>query len=102
MNGCDSFLLFCCYHFLLSDSSLILVRFVMSYLVWYKHLIVIFTCLFNPFRPNGISLSYQLDQSISMLRVSSDLGLHCLHMSHKKDASIGIVTFKGAHLMCLK
>ena len=25
--------------------------------------------LFNPFKPNGISLSYQLDQSISMLRV---------------------------------
>ena len=25
--------------------------------------------LFNPFMPNGISLSYQVDQSISVLRV---------------------------------
>ena len=71
---------------------------------------------FKPFIPNGISHSYQLEQSISVLRdvrwyfsflfkfqkkikqansgdpdqtphsVASDLGLHCLPMSHKKDA----------------
>ena len=68
------------------------------------------------FMPNGISFSYQLDQSISVLRVAggilhfnsnfnrtfcepnsgdpyqrlqntaSDLGLHCLCMSHKKES----------------
>ena len=61
--------------------------------------------------PNGISHSYQLDKSISVLRVvgwycfifiqilieysvskqrsaASDLGLHCLFMSHKKEASL--------------
>ena len=27
------------------------------------------SCFFNPFMPNVISLSYQLDQSISVLRV---------------------------------
>ena len=73
---------------------------------------------FNPFKPNRISQSYQLDQSISVLRVvgsyfsfvfkfwlkileansgnpdqtprsaASDLGLHCLPVSHKKDARL--------------
>ena len=63
-------------------------------------------CSFNQFKQNGISNSYQLDQSISILRVFecnfsflpnfnfafskqtmvSDLGLHCLPVSHKKDA----------------
>ena len=70
----------------------------------------------NLFKPNGISHSYQLDQPISILwvylggifhfyknfnrifssgdpdqmpqPVASDLGLHCLHMSHKKDARL--------------
>ena len=70
---------------------------------------------FNPFMQNGISHRYQLEQSISVLRhvmwnfifiqvlieiyaskqwrpysdahsVESDLGQHCLPMSHKKDA----------------
>ena len=62
---------------------------------------------FNPFMPNGISHRYQLKQSISVLRdvrwyfsffklckqtetlcwtVTSDLGLHYLPMSQKKDA----------------
>ena len=55
--------------------------------------------LFNQVKPNGVSHSYQLDQSISVLRVggrffhflsnfdrtfckqiASDLGLHCLSM----------------------
>ena len=64
----------------------------------------------NPSKPTGISRSYQLDQSISVLRVDgwyfsflfkfkstsgnpdqpphfavSDLGLYCLPVSHKKD-----------------
>ena len=73
---------------------------------------------FITFKPNGISQSYQLDQSISILRVvglyfsfllefqknilqansgdadqtphnaASDLGLHCLYMSHITDASL--------------
>ena len=64
--------------------------------------------------PNGISHCCQLDQSISILRVvgwqfyfysifdgtlckqtdqtprfvASDLGLRCLHISHKKDARL--------------
>ena len=63
--------------------------------------------------PNGISHPYHLDESISVLRVvgwyfsflfnffkkyadpdqtphsaASDLGLHCLPMSHKKDARL--------------
>ena len=72
-------------------------------------------CDLNPFKLNGISHSYQSDQCISVLRVVgkyffifiqmliehsvskqwkpdqtphsavSDLGLYCLHMSHKKD-----------------
>ena len=69
----------------------------------------------SQFKPNGISHSYQLDQSISGLRVaffisnailieimkansgdpdqtpclaSSDLGLRCLPMPHKKDARL--------------
>ena len=73
----------------------------------------------NPFKLNGISHCYQLDQSISILRgvgwyffpfffqilikhsvskqcrpdqapqnVASALGLHCLRMSHKKDARL--------------
>ena len=64
----------------------------------------------NPFKPNGISHYYQLDQFFSVLRVvgryfsylsansgnpdqtphfaASDLGLHYLPMSHKKDASL--------------
>ena len=72
---------------------------------------------FNPLKPNEISNSYQLDQSIPILRVvgryffifiqfliieysvsnsgdpdqtphspASDLGMHCLPMSHKKGA----------------
>ena len=71
--------------------------------------------MFNPFKPNGISHSSQLDQSISVLKVvvcyfyssfngtfsaqmvetlirwcilryaASDLGLHCFPMFHKKD-----------------
>ena len=69
-------------------------------------------CLYiNPFKPNEISHSYRLDQSISVLRVvwsylsflfnknkikhsvckhsaASDLGLYCLPMSHKKDARL--------------
>ena len=70
----------------------------------------------NPFKPNGISHCYHLDQSISVLRdagcyfsvcsnfhrtfckqtvetlircrflAASDLVLHCLPMSHKKEA----------------
>ena len=71
--------------------------------------------LINPFLPNGIPLSYQLDQSISVLRAvgwyfsnsnriswkknngdpdqrphsaASGLGLGCLPMSHKKDARL--------------
>ena len=65
--------------------------------------------LSNPFKRNGISHFYQMDQSIFVLRVvgwsfsfysnfnrtfckqrsdatyaTSDLGLHCLPMSHKK------------------
>ena len=72
--------------------------------------------VFNPFKPNRISQSYKLDRSISVLMdvgwyfsfafkfkynillansedsgqtpryAASDLGLHCLPMSHKKDA----------------
>ena len=70
--------------------------------------------VFNPFNPNGIFQPYQLEQSISVLRdvrwifysslnrkfmqansgdpdhtphsVASYLGLHCLYMSHEKDA----------------
>ena len=68
----------------------------------------------NPFKFNGISHSYQLDQSISVLKIigryysfysnfkrprckdpdhmpgsaGSDLGLHCLPISHKKDARL--------------
>ena len=59
--------------------------------------------LFYLFMPNGISHSYQLDQSISVLRfvgckivetdqrprsVASDLGLHRLSMPHKKHARL--------------
>ena len=70
----------------------------------------------NPFKMNGIFHSYQLDQFISVLRIvenifhlysnfdrtfwkqtvetligcrrMSDLGLHCLPFSHKKDARL--------------
>ena len=71
----------------------------------------------NPFKPNAISHCYQLDQSISVLRivcwyftfysnfnktlkansgvpdqtpcfVTSDLDRHRLHMSHKRDARL--------------
>ena len=70
----------------------------------------------NPFKPNGISQSYQSDQSISVLMVvggdfrflfkiyrifckqtvvtpvaASDLGLQCLPMSHKKDPRLILV-----------
>ena len=47
---------------------------------------------FNPFMPNGISHCFQSELSISVLRdvrwyfVASDLSLHYLPMSHKKDA----------------
>ena len=74
--------------------------------------------VFNPFKPNGISNSYQLDQSISVLRIVGryfsflvkfnrifckqtvetlirrrvlrrlTLGLRCLPMPHKKDARL--------------
>ena len=71
--------------------------------------------ILNPFKPNGISYYYQLDQSISVLRVvgwyfysnlnrtickqtvetdqmshfaASDLGLHCLPMSLIKDTRL--------------
>ena len=65
----------------------------------------------NSFKPNGISHCYHLDQSIFILRVvfyifmehsvckqwrgdqmphsaASGLGLHCLPMSHKKEARL--------------
>ena len=61
----------------------------------------------NPFKPNSISHSYQMDQSIPFLRVvggisvtdsgypdqtphsvASDLGLHCLYMHHKKETRL--------------
>ena len=75
-------------------------------------------CLINSFMPNAFSLPYQLDKSISNFRVveryfsfllkfkrkflfansgesdqmlrfaASDLVLHCLPMSHKKDARL--------------
>ena len=73
--------------------------------------------LIYPFKPNGFSNSYQLDQSIFIIRVvgwyfsffkifielsiskqcnpdqtlhssASGLGLHCLPMSHKEDARL--------------
>ena len=77
-----------------------------------------FSKLINPFKPNVISHRYQLEQSISVLRdvewhfsflfkfqkkllqanrgdpdhtprsLASGLGLHCLPMSHKKDAML--------------
>ena len=77
---------------------------------------LIVTSTINPIKPNGIPHSYHLDQSISVLRVvgwyfsvwfkfykniskqwrpcwtphsaAPDLGLHCLPMSHKKDAGL--------------
>ena len=44
-------------------------------------------------KPNGITQSCQLGQSVSVLRVvgwyiSSDQGLHCLPLSHKKNFMI--------------
>ena len=72
----------------------------------------------NPFKPNGLSYSYQLAQSISVLRVvgcyfsflfkfeytileansgdsdqtpqsaASDMGLHCLPISHKNTTHL--------------
>ena len=70
----------------------------------------------NTFKPNGISHFFQMDQSITILKVTwwpfsyysnlihsvsnsgdpdqtlscpaSGLGLHCLHMSHKKGARL--------------
>ena len=32
-------------------------------------ILYIVSCIMNPFMPNGTSVSYQLDQSISILRV---------------------------------
>ena len=67
---------------------------------------------FNTFKPNGIAYHYQLDRSVSVLRgvgyfflilirnnklaetliglrsAASELGLHCLHTSCKKDARL--------------
>ena len=80
--------------------------------------------LFNPVKLNGNSLYYYLEQSISVLRdvgwyfsflfkmkeniieansgdpdqmphsAASDLGLHCLTMSHKKDALLICINIK--------
>ena len=76
--------------------------------------------LFNPFRPNGISLFYQLEQSIFVLRdvggifhfllansgdpdqtqrsAASDLGLHCLPTSHKRTLGLYGLT----RVVCLR
>ena len=80
--------------------------------------------MFNPFKPNGISHLYQMEHFISVLKdiwwyfsslfkfqynilqansgdpdqtprsVASDLGLHCLNMSHKKDARLKQVNYE--------
>ena len=79
-----------------------------------------FLAMIDPLKPNGISNSYQLDQSISVLRIiglysnfritickqtvetqnaASGLGLYCLRMSHKKDArSIWVECFNPLSL----
>ena len=77
--------------------------------------------LLYPFKPNGISHSNQLDPSISVLRdvgcffhlfsnfnillansgnpdqtprsAASDLGLHCLPMSHKRTLGLYVLIF---------
>ena len=76
------------------------------------------------FKPNGVSHRNQLHQSISILRVfewyfysnfngisckqtgdydqtphfaASDLGLHCLPLSHKKDATCSLIRVKSFH-----
>ena len=48
----------------------------------------------NPFKPNGISYSYQFGQSISVSAMS-DLALHCLPISHKKG--VRFVWFNCLH-----
>ena len=85
-------------------------------------------CL-NPFTLNGISHNYQWDHSFCILRVAgwtffifikiltehflanskeitaSDLGQHCLPMSHKKDASLICViisNYKTVNLECVQ
>ena len=40
----------------------------------------------NPFKPNEISNNGDPDQTPHS--VASDLGLHCMHMSHIKDARL--------------
>ena len=73
-------------------------------------LVLVLLCIINPFKPNGLSRFYQMDQSISVLigifhlysnfkansgdpdqtprSMTSDLGLQCSPMSHKKDARL--------------
>ena len=41
----------------------------------------------NLFKSNGFSHCYQLDRCISV-SAASDLGMHCLPKTHKKDARV--------------
>ena len=72
----------------------------------YWHQFFVCYALLNPSKPNVISHYYQLDQSICWVVfffgdsdqmphfAASDLGQHCLSMSHKKDARLKWVNNK--------